>query len=80
MTAGSILKEVMNSKGFSFRTLAAKLGYSVGSYISERVRRDNGMRVDSLLEMLEAMDCEVIIKNKIGKKEQWVLTREAPKE
>lgn len=80
MNAGDLIKEVMHSKGFSMRTLATKLGYSTGSYVSERIRRVNGMRVDNFLEMLEAMDCDIIIKNKIGKKEQWVLTNEPAEE
>lgn len=76
MNAKTLLKEAMTTKGYSFRALAAKLNYSTASYISERVRRNNTMRLDKFIEMIEAMDCEIIIKNKIGKKEQWVLTRE----
>ncbi len=76
MNARDLLKEVISVKGYSIRGLATKLGYSTGSYISERIRRNNTMRLDNFLEMIEAMDCEIIIKNKIGKKEHWVLTSE----
>jgi hypothetical protein len=34
------------------------------------------MKIDNFIEMIEAMDCEIVIKNKIGKKEHWVLTSE----
>ena len=80
MNAGQLIREIMKNKGFSGAALSQKMGFSLPTYVINKISRGNSMRVDSLLEMLEAMDCEVIIKNKIGKKEQWVLTREAPKE
>ena len=79
MNATALLREIMENKGMTCTVLAQKLGYSVPSYVTNRLARSNGMRIDNFLEMIEAMDCEVIIKNKIGKKETWALTSE-PKE
>lgn len=73
MTASDIVKAIMKEKGFSYAALGAKIG-STPSTLSDCLnRRVTSMRVDSLLEMLTAMDCEIIIKDKIGKKATYVL-------
>ena len=73
MNAIQIVSEVMKKRGFTNAALAKKLGYSTASGVSERLRGKKDMRVDTLVQFLEAMDCEVIIKSKIGDKEQWTV-------
>ena len=61
----------MKLRGFSNQSLATKLGKSTASAVSTKLSREKGMRMDIFLEMVEAMDCEVIIKSKLADKSQW---------
>lgn len=79
MNASELVKAVMSEKGCSAATLANKLGYSTASFVSEKLRRENGMRTDWFVKMLNAMDCEIIIKDTMGKKKTWILSNESDK-
>lgn len=71
MKPNEIIKEIMKLRGFSNQSLATKLGKSTPSAVSTKLSRANGMRIDIFLEMVEAMDCEVIVKSKLADKTQW---------
>ena len=71
-----IVRDVMHAKGFSYAKLADKLGYATASVVSDQLRRKNGMRTDNFVKMLEAMDCEIVVKDKIGKKQSWKVDNE----
>lgn len=73
MNGKEVLKAVMASRGYSMEVLADKLGYSHASGVSERLRNKQDVRVDTLAKFLEAMDCEIIVRSKIGDKEKWVV-------
>jgi transcriptional regulator with XRE-family HTH domain len=62
----------MKAKGFSGKTLAEKLGYNTPSAVTNRLQSKT-MTVEKLVELLEAMDCELIIKNKVGDKDSYVV-------
>ena len=76
MTPEDVIKAVMKEKGYSYATLAEKMGHSNASYISERLRRKTTLRTDRFIEILEAMDCEIVVKDKIGKKQSWKVDNE----
>lgn len=76
MNASELVKAVMKEKGYSYATLSKKLGCSTPSFVSEKLRRENGMRTDWFIKMLNAMDCEIIIKDTIGAKKVWKLSSE----
>ena len=70
-----IVKTLMKSKGFSGKTLAEKIkgdNNATASYVTNRLQSKT-MTVEKLLELLGAMDCELIIKNKVGDKETFVV-------
>ncbi len=71
MKPSEVIKEIMKLRGFSNQSLATKLGKSTASAVSTKLSREKGMRMDIFLEMVEAMDCEVIIKSKLADKSQW---------
>lgn len=71
MKPNEIIKEIMKLRGFSNQSLATKLGKSTASAVSTKLSREKGMRMDIFLEMIEAMDCEVIVKSKLADKTQW---------
>lgn len=75
MNSKQIVGEIMKSKGFTAQALATKLGYKTASGLTERVRGKHEMRVDTLIAILEAMDCELVIRSKLRDKTEFVVTR-----
>lgn len=70
-----IVKALMKVKGVSGKTLADKLGYNTASAVTNRLQSKT-MTVEKLIELLDAMDCELIIKNKVGEKEVFTVDNE----
>jgi len=70
-----IVKALMKEKGYSGRVLAEKLGYNTASAVTNRLQ-SKGMTVEKLVELLAAMDCELIIKDKVGEKKSFVVENE----
>lgn len=70
-----VVKTVMKAKGFSGKTLAEKIKGdkdALASYVTNRLQSKT-MTVEKLLELLDAMDCELIIRDKIGDKSSYVV-------
>lgn len=65
-----IVKALMKAKGMSGKTLAEKMGYNTASGVTNRLQSKT-MTVEKLIEMLDAMDCELVIRNKVGEKESY---------
>lgn len=76
MNATELIKDIMKEKGWTCAAIAKKLGYPTASFISEKLRRENGMRTDWFIKILNAMDYEIIVKDTIGTKKQRVLTND----
>lgn len=74
MKPNEIIREIMKLRGFSNQSLATKLGKSTASAVSNPLSRENGMRTDTFLEMVEAMDCEVVVRSVLKDKSEWVVT------
>lgn len=70
-----ILKALMKAKGMSGATLAEKLGFNTASAVTNRLQSKT-MTVEVLIRLLDAMDCELVIKNKVGGKETYVVTND----
>ena len=73
MLGKEVVAKVMKMRGMSGPVLAEKLGYATTSGVSERIYGKHDMRADTLARFLDALDCELIIKSKVGGKETWVL-------
>lgn len=71
MKANEVVQKIMESDGITQKRLAEALGFTAPQYVSNMLYRKNGMRVDNLVKMLDAMGYEVIIRKKIGKSEEW---------
>lgn len=76
MKPNKIVKDIMKVRGYSNASLAKKLGKSTPSAVSNPLSRENGMRIDTLLEMIEAMDCEIIVKSLLKDKTEWRMSSE----
>ncbi len=74
MTTNDVIKNIMTFRGHTYRTLATKLGKSTPSAVSNKVSRPNGMRIDMFIEMIEAMDCELIVQSKLKDNETWKIS------
>ena len=71
MKPNEIVRDIMKLRGFSNQSLATKLNKSTASAISNPLSREKGMRVDTFIEMVEAMDCGVIVRSTLKDKTEW---------
>ena len=71
MNSKQIVREIMKMRGHTYESLSKKLGYEKPNRVSERLRNDGEMRVDTLVKFLSQMDCELVIKSKLQDKEEW---------
>ena len=70
-----IVKALMKATGKSGALMAEKLGYNTPSAVTNRLQSKT-MTVEVLVNLLAAMDCELIISHKAGEKEKYVVTNE----
>lgn len=76
MKPNKVTRDVMKFRGYSNMSLAKKLGKSTPTTISNALSRENGMRIDTFLKMIEAMDCEVVVRSVLKDKTEWKVTSE----
>lgn len=74
-----VVKALLKSKGITHKVMAEKMGFATPTGVSNRLQ-GKSMTVAVLIDMLNAMDCELIIKNKVGDKEVFVIDNEVRKE
>ena len=65
MNEKEILREAMKIKGYNQTLIAEKAGLKRQSNVAEMLRSKN-LRVDNLVRLLTAMDCELVIRSKTG--------------
>lgn len=70
-----IVKTMMATKKASGAMLADKLGYKTASAVTNRLQSKT-MTVEKLIELLGALDCELVIRHKMGDKESFVVDNE----
>jgi len=77
MDEKTIIREIMTLKGYTQALVAEKAGLKRQSNMSEMLRSRN-LRVDNLVRLLEAMDCELVIRSKTGigdqKHPEWTVS------
>lgn len=74
MNSKQIVSALIKQKGFTAQALAEKLGYKTASGVTERIRGKHEMRVDTLIALLDAMDCELVIRSKLKDKTEYPVT------
>ena len=75
MTEKQVIREVLTLRGWSQQKLAEEAGFKSQSNINGLLNATSkGIRVDSLIKVLDAMGCEIVVKDKMGTKKEWVLT------
>lgn len=74
MTAQEVIREVMNLRGWSQQKLAEEAEFKYQSNVSNILNSNaKGVRMDNLLRLLTPMGCEIIIRDKMGSKKEWVV-------
>ena len=74
MTEKDIVRKVMAMRGWSQPKLAAEAGFKSQSNITGLLNNNkNGIRIDNLFRMLDAMGCEIVVRDKMGSKQEWVI-------
>ncbi len=74
MNEKEIIKIIIMEIGWTQELLAKNMGFSTQSAVGNRLRDKNGMRVDSLVRMLDAMGFELIIRSKSrNNKSSWII-------
>lgn len=70
-----IVKAMMKTKKASGAVLAEKLGFKTPSAVTNRLQSKT-MTVEVLIKLLDALDCELVIRHKMGDKETFVVDNE----
>lgn len=72
MTEKEIVREVMSIRKWSQADLAREAGFKSQSNITGLLNNNkNGIRIDNLVKMLNALGCEVIVRDKMGSGKEW---------
>lgn len=71
MNSKDLIREIMKDRSYTHQVLADKLGYTSRVGVTERLSGKADMRVDTLVKMLEAMDCELVVRSKLKDKKEW---------
>lgn len=70
-----IVKTMMKTKKASGAVLAEKMGFKTASAVTNRLQ-SRTMTVEKLIDILDALDCELVIRHKMGDKETFVVDNE----
>lgn len=72
MTEKEIVREVMGIRKWSQADLAREAGFKSQSNITGLLNNNkNGIRIDNLVKMLDALGCEVVVRDKMGSGKEW---------
>ena len=74
MTEKDVVRKVMAIRDWSQPKLAEESGFKSQSNITGLLNNNkNGIRIDNLFKMLNAMGCEIVVRDKMGSKQEWVI-------
>lgn len=74
MTEKDVVRKVMAMRGWRQPKLAAEAGFKSQSNITGFLNNNkNGIRMDNLFKMLDAMGCEIVVRDKMGSKQEWII-------
>ncbi len=74
MTEKEIIRDIMAMRGWSQSKLASEAGFKSQSNITGLLNNNqNGIRIDNLFRMLDAMGCEIVVRDKMGSKKEWII-------
>ncbi len=71
MKAKDIIKKAMSADKITQKELAEAIGLKSQQAVGSLLNRENGMRLDGFLKMLDVMGYEVVVRKKLGASEEW---------
>ena len=76
MNSKQIVAEVMDMRGVSQKMLAEKLGYATVTGVANRLngKSTKDMNVNTLVQFLALMDCEVVVRSRTKDKKEWIIS------
>jgi hypothetical protein len=74
MTEKDVVRKAMGMRGWSQPMLAKEAGFKSQSNITGLLNNNkNGIRVDNLFKMLDAMGFEIVVKDKMGSGKEFTI-------
>ena len=73
MKVGAIVKAIFRERNISYMTVAENLGYKHASAVSNRLDDTRPITSDILLNILEELDCELVIRSKKKDRTEWIV-------
>lgn len=78
MTEKEAIRAIMKERGWSQQRLADEAGYKHQTNIRSLLDpKKDGMRTDKLYSLVSALGCELVIRDKMGSKKEWVIDMES---
>lgn len=75
MTEKEIIRELMVMRDWSQKKLAEKAGLPSQSNITGLLNQNkNGIRLDKLIPIINALGCTIVVRDEMGSKKEWVIT------
>lgn len=74
MKVGEVVKGIFKDRNVSYLTVAQKLGYKHASAVSNRLDDKRSLQVDNLINILQALDCELVIRSTKKDKTEWIVS------
>lgn len=75
MKVGKIVKTIFKERGMSYKQVSEKLGYKHPSAVSNRLDDTRPITTDILLNILDELNCELVIRSTNKDKMEWVVGR-----
>ena len=73
MKVGAIVKSIFRERNISYMKVAENLGYKHASAVSNRLDDTRPITSDILLNILEELDCELVIRSKKKDRTEWIV-------
>ncbi len=74
MTEKQAIREVLKFRGWSQETLAKEAGFKGQTNIAGLLNNNyHGIRIDKLITVFRAMGCEIVVRDKMGTKKEWII-------
>ena len=73
MNTSKLLRTAMHERGVTQSRLAEACGLSSQSAVCNFLQRQHGMRIDTLLTLLNAMGYEIVVRDSMSKQLCWEL-------
>lgn len=79
MKPSKVIKSLMVLKDVTFQFIADELGKNSNATVSNAVYREERMKLETFMEILNTLDAEIVVRTKDGKFEWTISDENEPK-